>query len=115
MSIPPPTREIIKCDYAVEANGFEALTIWEKYHTRAKTYKQEMRGLMCDVAFVNGQPICVSLNWDVINGKRVLFYYGCSNLVDHKLVDAWVRENALSLGAHCENAMNFHIIFNYLE
>lgn len=97
------------CDYAVEATDFEALCLWREWHERV-TWEQESRGVLHTIGHVADMPVCVQLSWNVVAGRRVVFYHASSQVVDHRAVDAWVRAHAMTpRGTHAD-AMNFHIV-----
>jgi hypothetical protein len=39
------------------------------------------------------RPINISLNWAWIEGQLVTFWYACSQVVDHVVVEKWLKEN----------------------
>lgn len=108
--------------FLVEATSTEHHMLWcDRFYkpvadfTSVKSWKQEGRGLMITIGEIDERPICVDIQWDWIEGKRVMFYYGCSQLVDHKMIEDWLKYWTLdkirwdngTRWAHC-NAMNFH-------
>lgn len=97
--------------FFIEANDFERSQLWLQYNKDVQ-WKPDS-GLICTIGHINQRPICVSVTFDILNGKRVMFYYGCSQLVDHEMIDEWLDHNVkakwdnMTRRAHCD-AMNFH-------
>lgn len=109
-----PSDAIVPCDFAVEASDFEALCIWEKWHERV-TWEQGREGRLCTIGHVNDMPVCVQLTWNFVAGRRVVFYHATSQVVDHRMVDAWVRAHAMTPRGMHTDAMNFHIVAHEIE
>jgi hypothetical protein len=83
--------------FLVEASSHEQHQFWRDHHYKPsqdykviKTWKQES-GYMIQLGKVDKRPICVTITYDIIDGRRVLFYEGCSELVDHKMIKDWLR------------------------
>jgi hypothetical protein len=102
---------IEKVDFAVEANSYESLCIWEQFNEKC-TWVQHTRGAMRQIGELAGRPIWVTLFWNTINGKKVLFYEATSQVVDYEMVENWIRKNALNEHGIRTDAMNFHIIWH---
>lgn len=100
---------IEKVNYAVEANDFERQCIWEKYHDRCK-WEQDICGSFFQIGTLDNRPVTVCLDWVTIDGKKVLFYHSPSQVVDYKLVEEWIRKNALTSAGMKADSANFHII-----
>ena len=112
--------------FLVEADNFATFTLWRDHHgdprpgaVVVRSWEQETRGVSVTLDWAGGlikRPICIDISWAKLNGKRVLFYEGCSQLVDHKLIGDWLKKYTLETirwddgtrWAHC-NAMNFHL------
>lgn len=98
----------------VEANSFEALSLWSEYaKPRKKIWIENRTGLLETIGEFGGMPICVSLQTAIIDGQNILFVDPTSAIVDHRMVRKWL-ENTLPKSAwkgdrlNYENAMNFH-------
>jgi hypothetical protein len=97
--------------FVVEATDFEQLTLWQQWHETV-TWQQDNPGWLETVGHNAGRPVCISVSWNVINGRHVMFYEATSQVVDHELVDAWLVANCNpkwdngTRRAHT-NAMNF--------
>jgi hypothetical protein len=64
-----------------------------KYNIKAKSWEDLGSGFMITVGYFGEYPVCIDLQWTKIGGKWVCFYYPCSQVVDHRMVDKWMREN----------------------
>lgn len=95
------------CGFACEATDFEHLALWQRWHEHVR-WEQIREGRAYEIGTLDRRPICVCVFWAVIAGQRVVFYHGCSLLVDHAMVQRWVRANVLTPGGTHANAMNFH-------
>lgn len=120
--------------FLVEADNNAIFQLWREFSSesghprhpdRVVDWKQESLGKSAViaemVAFIPGEaiqckerPVCVSIQYARINGHRVAFYYGCSQLVDHLLIESWIDHFTKDIKcvdsnrhAHCD-AANFH-------
>lgn len=96
-----------------EATDCERFYLWQEY----KEYWKECRsGYGLIVGTTDDRPTMLSLLVDEIKGKKILFYYATSQLVDHNHIDNWLRENfKVLLSRHMKtNATNFANIVNRL-
>ncbi len=106
-------------EFAVEANSNERQTLWETWHDRL-TWEEVGLGCTEQIGMLDGRPINIALTWGILNDHLICFYYGCSQLVDHKLIEEWiVRRIAHSktpngYSRQCD-AMNFHHCLHGLE
>lgn len=108
---------INKTFYAVEANSFESLMLWAEFSPDSPEYKRNMvkswkqqHGFMITVGWIGDRPINISAFWNEINGKSIMFWEGCSELVDYKMIDEWFDKyfNKKNDGCYARcNAMNF--------
>lgn len=116
-------KEIFKnVFFLVEANSHERHTFWVDYFYKPRkdsptisTWEQEMCGEMVYLGKLDKRPVYVQIWWDILNGKRIIFYDGCSQVVDHKMIEDWLKHFTLKTirydngtrWAHCDS-MNFH-------
>lgn len=56
-------------------------------------WEQEGMGFMPYVGDIERKPIHVSLFWYRIEGRWVCFYYACSQVVDHRMIEAWLEQH----------------------
>ncbi len=99
--------------FLVNADSFGHFALWRETHDMVD-WVQDNPGTMQTVGFVGDRPVTVSLTWDIIGGQRVLFWYGASQIVDYRMIEAWLREHTHPPKwdggrriAWCD-AMNFH-------
>jgi hypothetical protein len=101
-------------EYMVEATSNERFMLWEKWHYskegRQISWESNNVGLMETVGYIDKRPVVMTLNTAVIGGKKILFYDGTSQLVDHALIDKWLVDNLPDV---CKtDAGNFHCAVN---
>ncbi len=104
--------------YVVEADSFTQHTLWEDYCDRPKYKPMPVmwdwinHGISIQIGELGGLPVVVQCAVAAIEGKRMLFYDVCSQVVDYKLVDEWIdgllKRNG-RLGCRHTNATNFHL------
>lgn len=87
--------------YVVEATSFERQALWKQnQETGRLDWQQDLSGIGPTLGYLDGREICVDFTWAELNGQRVLFYEATSEVVDHKLIDAWLQENC---NPSCDN------------
>lgn len=95
--------------YVVQATSYEQLCLWKDWH-RHVSWVQDNPGWGKNVGYVGGLPCVISVSWIIINGCYVMFYTDESQVVDHRMIERWLKENcnpqAEGRRAHCD-AMNF--------
>ena len=107
--------------FIVEANSFECLCLWRDHAKQNRDPRPDMTqqdweqinsGWMVTVGKVGKRPVCIDVRWYKIDGCLVMFYDACSQVVDHRQVEAWLRKNFTNKydndtrWAQCD-AMNF--------
>ena len=107
-------EEIEKVKYAVEANSYEILCLWKEWHEHVE-WKQISSGRICEVGKIKDIPVMVQLFWNVLDGHKILFYSPCSRMVDHEMINNWLKKNALMENAIIKNSMNFGNIVNKIR
>lgn len=114
---------LLKAKYVVEANSFESYTcyvLYSKdsdvpYHTKIN-YKQGCSGYAPIIGYINERPICLSFFLNYIDNVPVLFYNGCSQLVDYKMIEDWLTKYcpAFSERNSCD-MNNFHQCIHFVD
>lgn len=98
-------EELENIFYVVEANSFERSTLWGEWAEMSFESKSDRHllnwagqshGIMICVGKLDRRPVNLNITFDIINGAKIVFYYACSQVVDHEMVDKWVRENLTS-------------------
>jgi hypothetical protein len=114
--------------FVVEATSFEQFELWREHalggllpgqadslnaRGRRVSWEQMNPGSLTTIGVLFDRPICVCVSWARVNGHIIAFYEATSELVDYKMVDAWIRAKCSAKWdrgarrAHCD-AMNFH-------
>jgi hypothetical protein len=105
-------------EYLIEASSFEQFQLWKNHGNGSdsneqpiKNWTEDLRGQIITIGKIEDYPICVSISYAILNGHKVLFYNGCSLIVDHEMIDEWLQHCASHIicdgrWAHC-NPMNF--------
>lgn len=102
----------------VEANSYETMCLWREYHEgRGLSWEQNAAGYLPTIGELDGRPVCVSLFVNTIDGHKILFIEPTSQVVDHKMIEQWLKETlpdtawqANGKYLNSTNAMNFHSI-----
>lgn len=77
-------------------------------------------GISIEIGDLDDRPICVQFGFAHINGHKVAFYEGSSQLVDHKMIEDWLTENfqltndGYTRWNHVDST-NFHNCVNSLD
>jgi hypothetical protein len=109
---PEIAKELQATVFVVAATSFETLSLWRECHD-SHSWQDVRHGWLAQIGQVGDMPVCISLHWAVIDGRRVLFYEATSQVVDHRMVEAWLKEHCNpvwdgSRRAHAD-AGNFHL------
>jgi hypothetical protein len=105
--------------FLVEADSFADLSLWcRHFHDadaprRVKSWENDNPGYCTVVGTCDRRPVNLSMSYNMINGHRVLFYHAVSQVVDHELVDKFLKINFPDVG-RCD-AMNFHQCIQHIE
>ena len=97
--------------FLVEATSNEQFLLWEK-HNKSYVWQQITTGQFVTIGTLDNRPINVDISYAIICGKKISFYEGISQLVDHKMIEDWLRYHTSHIiyggrWARC-NATNFH-------
>ena len=107
-------KRFLTTQYVVEATRAEQHFLWVK-HNEGNVWKEDTAGLGIHVGDFNGFPVNISVLWSTINGMHTLFYHAMSRVVDHVMIEDWLKENCNpqygGRREHCD-AMNFHQMLN---
>lgn len=115
-------------EFIIEADDFARQALWERYSgealepTTRNTIKwdQDGMGWMDTIGHVNKMPVCVTFVWAKLNGHLVVFYHACSRMVDHEMVDDYMKKycnptwDGGTRRAHCD-ASNFHHVLDHIR
>lgn len=106
-------------EYAVEdGDSYAQMKLYEDWNTFV--YWEQGRGAAKTVGFMQDWPVVVSMSFTLMNGHLVLFYYGCSQVVSHPMIEAWIKERMPQLFPEGErrriaDPMNFHLVAHALK
>lgn len=91
----------------VEANSNEHMHIWERFTNMygKNTWESESSGLLETVGYLDDRPICISLRTAKLKGSKILFWHATSQLVDHAMIDEWLKLNTPD---NRTDALNWH-------
>lgn len=80
--------------YLVEATSEEHHNLWINWHYRPiynpVPWQQISKGHLLTIGEFHKRPISVLIDYAIIDGKKVMFYTGYSELVDHKMISKWI-------------------------
>lgn len=88
----PLNAQLADVVFVVDASNFEQHCLWREFN-RAVHWQSDPSGTMLTVGHVNDMPVNIALNWARINGQKVMFVDTVSQVVDHRMVDAWLEAN----------------------
>lgn len=98
--------------FVVQASTTERFFLWEKFHEGCD-WQQRSPGYGLKYAEIEGKEATVSVTWDLIDGKLVMFWDLLSSIGDFNRAEAWLRERCAprwDKGHRLAytDAMNFH-------
>lgn len=83
--------------FLVEATHHEQHQFWHDWHyvpryegTAIEFWEQVMEGRMITIGQIDRRPVTICINWAYLNGYKVMFYEGTSQVVDHQMVERWI-------------------------
>lgn len=113
--------------FAVEATSAEQLNLWRDHssqstsprHKKICEWQQVTPGWLVTVGKLGKRPVVISMSWVRIDGFLVLFWYPCSQVVDHVQIDNWFEEHydqqwGGGRRAVCD-ASNFHLCVQAID
>ncbi len=98
-------------EYVVEATHEEEFALWQRTHETIRW--EQCHGWLVNLGTVligpdrehlKRMPVTVTVTWQLLDGHLVAFYDAASQVVDHRMVEKYIRENC----AKRTNAANFH-------
>lgn len=90
------------------------------YSRERVDWKDVSSGFSSIIGYVDDRPVNVSFNFAFINGKKICFYEGISQMVDHKIINDWlIRQFQLTHDGYTRwnhtNSSNFVNCINSLD
>jgi len=109
----------------VEATRFEKHALWREYHYQPREgfaryeWKDTGGGYFITVGHVVESPVCISIETSTVNGHKLLFWHATSQMVDHVMIDNWLKDNLPQSARQAHNPQylnqsdptNFHNVF----
>jgi hypothetical protein len=88
---------------AVEATNEEQHNLWDRFaegSTKFGNYPNYTKyswveageGLMEGLDELGDRQVCVELTYATVDGKKIIFYNACSQVVDHQMVRDWLNK-----------------------
>ena len=117
-------ERIDNTEYLVEADDDHFMYLWRRYSTESDftstqhkmpqfKWEQVNPGVGLHVGTIDDRPIMVAISWNLIDGALIGFYYGMSQLVDHKMIEEFLAERFKEV-PRC-NTTNFHRIIHHIQ
>lgn len=78
--------------FAVESTGFERHMLWRDNYQRMP-WEGNPAGYGIELGKVGDMPVMLSTTFQAIDGHVVLFYHPTSQVVDYRMIEAWLNEN----------------------
>jgi len=108
------TQEIMDItDYVIKETS--AYDVWEKLSgNKNLKWEQNASGVMVEIGDFGGMPIVITVQWDRVNGKNIMFYEATSTVVHYDMINDWLEENcpAYKRGART-NTSNLHQFLHF--
>ena len=95
----------------VDANRFEQSELWKRFHKeRGIPWEENLSGFGVTVGKVGDMPVSISINTAKIDGRKILFVEDTSQVVDFRMIDAWLVRNLPEAATNRANAQNAHYV-----
>ena len=117
-------KKIRDTGYLVEADDEHYMGIWYRWAEQSPSrdirgtrgsydFRQVNPGFMPTIGELDGRPIVVSLSWSYVGDMLVCFYHGCSQLVDHQMIEEFLDETFPNTPR--TDAANFHHVLQAVD
>lgn len=109
-------KKLSECQYLIEATRNEEHNLWYMHTQVYKTiteeeWKQLIPRYLIQVGEIDSRPVSICLSFVNIKGVNVCFYDSPSQVVDWKMIEAWLDKHFSKMynGQSCRcDAANFH-------
>lgn len=113
--------------FLVEASYEEKHLLWLIHHhepnhgrTVVESWEDEGMGHGVQVGTLDKRPVCITMFYARLEGKRVCFWEPTSQVVDHEMIEKWLRARTKHITWDrgrwaSENASNFHLCLESLR
>lgn len=113
--------DITRCDVLVQATSTEKFYLWREFSHRSDlitdwpkiNWKEISVGTSSQIGELDNRPVCICVFFADIEGRRVGFYEGISQVVDHKMIEEWLRNK--NPEAYRTDAMNFSNAIHHIR
>lgn len=93
----------------VIANSYERHKIWAEYaQGDGVAWETDGGGYLVKIGLYYGMPVCLSVTLVTINGKRIIFADPTSTVVNHDMINEWVKRH-VTPEKNPIDSNNFHI------
>jgi hypothetical protein len=110
----------------VDADDYAYHSLWERFSEEGKkffdtgdrirySWESNRAGLRTCVGTYDGRECWVSLTTAVVNGQKLLFYYGTSTFVDHDLIRTWLDANIPATGRQSDGRIHHTDATNFVN
>lgn len=89
-----------KTFFIVEATSYEQFVLWQDWCAQSESprygklkWEQVNPGWLVTVGKIGKRPCCISVSWNRIEGRLVMFWYQCSQVTDSLQAEAWLEEH----------------------
>ena len=69
-------------------------------------------GLNEPVGELAGNPVCILMSWAIIGGKPIMFWRPTSQVVDNRLIHAWLEKNCPVFRTNNSDLINIHNVLH---
>lgn len=105
-------ERIGKTEYLVEADLFAVQCLFERHSEGIAFSWEGGSGIGLQVGTLDDRPVMLSLSWYAIGGALVCFWSSESEVVDHRMIKAFLAENFK--GVPTTDAQNFHHVLRFV-
>lgn len=110
-------EKLKRTQFFVEADRFAQRILREK-HKDDISWETDLAGFSRHIGNIKKRPIYVDFSFAKIGNKNVCFYWGCSELVDHKMIEEYLeKEFPVKYDNGTRRAMvdsgNFHNCYHF--
>ena len=78
----------------VEATRNEQLMLWQRYHKEQSIpWTDEQSGYLAHIGYLDSRVVMISIMKARVRDRSVLFWHPTSVVVDHDMIDDWLRKH----------------------
>lgn len=78
-------------EYVVKSTSHETFSLWKEFHTEVDW--QQEKSYTEIIGFLEKLPVNLQIQWEVINGHRILFLHMVSRVTDMALLENWIENH----------------------